>query len=75
MWDMLAHVLLRANSPLHGFLREVEAILTGEVILTRGGRWGQAKEERERDRRNTVLFILRKNTGQGVGRMDFDTQL
>ena len=62
-WDTLAHVLLSSNSPLHSFLREAEATLTGEVIFTQRDREeerrGQRMKKQKQDHRE------RKRGGKG----------
>lgn len=64
-WDTLAQVLLSSNSPLHSFLREAEATLTGEVIFTQRDREeerrGQRMQKQKQDHRQ------RKKRGKGQG--------
>lgn len=58
MWDTLAHVL-SSSSPLHGFLREAEAILT--EFFTRTDREEERKREREKKRKKD-----HRERGKGV---------
>lgn len=52
MWDTLAHVL-SSSSPLHGFLREAEAILT--EFFTWTDREEERKREREKKKKRKII--------------------
>lgn len=82
MWDTLAHVLVSSNCLLHGFLREIEATLTGEVFFTQRDREEGRREDekpckftdretregqKERERKKEIKYYLSQENNTEQG--------